>query len=191
MNTRYFKSASAFRRWLATTGEHSPEQWIGFYKVDSGRGGITYAEELEEALCFGWIDGLRQSVDAVSYRIRFTPRRPKSIWSRVNIGHAERLKQAGKMTPAGLKAYAARDTARSGIYTYEQAAGTLSPEVRKTFQADKRAWDFFQSRPAGYQRTAIRWVRSAKKEETRQRRLAQLIEDSSQGRRLAPLARKD
>lgn len=191
MNTRFFKAASDFRRWLETNGERAPEQWVGFYKVDSGKGGITYAEALDEALCFGWIDGLRKSVDAVSYRIRFTPRRPKSIWSRVNIGHAERLKQSGKMTPAGLKAHVARDVARTNRYSFERADCELSAEARRTFQADKRAWDFFQSQPPGYQRTAIWWVVSARRAETRQRRLSQLIEDSTQGRRPAPLARKE
>lgn len=188
MNPRFFRSASDFRRWLQANGRSAVELWLGFYKVDAGKGGITYAEALDEALCFGWIDGVRKRVDAISYQIRFTPRRPKSHWSRVNIGHAERLKQSGKMTPAGLAAYAARDAARVGRYTYEQTASTLPPELLRRFQARKRAWDFFQSQPPGCQRKTVRWVMSAKREETRRRRLTHLIEDSTEGRRLRPLA---
>ena len=183
MNARFFRSASDFRRWLQANGRSAVELWVGFYKVDSGKGGIPYAEALDEALCFGWIDGVRKRVDAISYQIRFTPRRPKSHWSRVNIGHAERLKQSGKMTPAGLAAYAARGAARRDRDRDEQTADPLSPELRRYFQAQQRAWGFFQSQPPGCRRRAVRWVMSAKREETRRRRLTHLIEHTKQGRR--------
>ena len=181
---RHFKSASDFRHWLEVNHTSVNELWVGFFKKDSGKGGLTYAEALDEALCFGWIDGLKKRVDELSYTHRFTPRKPKSNWSRSNIAHVERLKEAGRMTSAGLKAYAARKPERSGVYSFENAPRTLGPADEKQFQADKAAWEFFWRQPPGYQRIAIWYVTSAKKPETRARRLARLIAESRSGRRL-------
>ena len=162
------------------------EIWVGFFKKYSGKGGLTYAEAVDEALCFGWIDGLKKRVDELSYTHRFTPRKPKSNWSRINIQHVERLKKAGRMTPAGLEAYAAREPQRSGVYSFENAPRKLAAADEKQFKADKTAWEFFQQQPPGYQRLAIWWVVSAKKPETRARRLGQLIAESRHRRRLGP-----
>jgi uncharacterized protein YdeI (YjbR/CyaY-like superfamily) len=188
MNLKHFKSAAEFRRWLELNHARESELWVGFFKKDSGKGGLTYAEALDEALCFGWIDGLKKRVDEVSYTHRFTPRKPASNWSRLNLQHVERLKQAGRMTPAGLCAYEARRPERSGVYSFENAPRELTPLDERQFKAEPMAWEFFQRQPPGYQRTAIWWVVSAKKPETRARRLAQLIADSHHARRLVQLS---
>lgn len=190
MKLKYFKTAPAFRQWLEANHASTTELWLGFYKKDSGKGGITYAEALDEALCFGWIDGVRKRVDALSFTQRFTPRKPKSIWSLINIGHVERLTKAGRMQPAGLKAFAARTAAKSGVYSFENKPRQLMPALERQFKSDKAAWDFFQQQTPGYRRLASFWVMSAKQEETRQRRFAQLISDSKQGRRLGVVAGK-
>jgi uncharacterized protein YdeI (YjbR/CyaY-like superfamily) len=182
---KFFKSASDFRQWLEANHAGVRELWVGLYKKDSGQVGLTYAEAVDEALCFGWIDGLKKRVDKLSYTHRFTPRKPRSIWSRINIQHVERLKKTGRMRPAGLKAYAARDPMKSGVYSFENAARKLALADERRFKADKTAWDFFQQQPPGYRRLSIWWVVSAKKEATRARRLAQLMEDSGNARRLA------
>ena len=164
------------------------EIWVGFFKKDSGKGGLTYAEAVDEALCFGWIDGLKKRVDELSYTHRFTPRKPKSNWSRINIQHVERLKKAGRMTPAGLEAYAAREPQRSGVYSFENAPRKLTAADEKQFKADKTAWEFFQQQPPGYQRLAIWWVVNAKKPGTRARRLGQLIAESRKAHRLGQVS---
>jgi len=181
---KYFQSASEFRRWLGLNHARQNELWVGFFKKDSGKGGLTYAEAVDEALCFGWIDGLKKRVDELSYTHRFTPRKPKSIWSRINIQRVERLKRAGRMTLAGLDAYGAREPERSGVYSFENAPRKLAAAAEKEFKADKTAWKFFQQQPPGYQRLAIGWVVSAKKPETRARRLGQLIAESRNARRV-------
>jgi len=188
MKLKYFKSAADFRDWLEANHVSTTELWLGFYKKDSGKGGITYAEALDEALCFGWIDGLKKRVDELSFTQRFTPRKPKSIWSLINIGHVARLTKAGRMKPAGLTAFAARTAASSGVYSFENKPRELSPAMKRQFKADKAAWEFFQQQPPGYRRLVIFQVMSAKQEETRQRRLAQLMKDSKQGRRLGMLS---
>ena len=188
MKVTYFKSAADFRRWLEANHASVSELWVGFFKKDSGKGGITYAEAVDQALCFGWIDGLKKRVDDLSYTHRFTPRKPKSNWSRINIKHAERLKRAGRMTTAGLKAFARRDAKRSGVYSFENAPRKLRPADERRFKADRAAWKFFRQQPPGYRRIAAWWVVSARKDETRARRLSRLIEDSGNGRRLAQLA---
>jgi uncharacterized protein YdeI (YjbR/CyaY-like superfamily) len=190
MKARYFGSPADFRQWLMANHGRVVELWVGFYKKDSGRGGLTYAEALDEALCFGWIDGLRKKVDALSFKIRFTPRRANSVWSRVNLRHVGRLKKSGRMMPAGLKVHAERNPAKSGIYAFENRTGRLTHTDERKFKANKPAWNFFRSQAPWYQRNAIWWVVSAKKEVTRHRRLAKLIEDSAHGRWLAQLARR-
>jgi uncharacterized protein YdeI (YjbR/CyaY-like superfamily) len=178
MKIKFFKSAAECRRWLERNHNRVTEQWFGFYKKDSGKRGITYQEALDEALCFGWIDGLKKSVDESSYTFRFTPRKPKSVWSLVNTRRAEELRKLGRMKPAGLIALDARDPEKSGIYSFENRPRQLSDSCEKEFKAHKEAWEFFQGQPPGYQRTASFWVMSAKQEATRLQRLARLISNS-------------
>jgi uncharacterized protein YdeI (YjbR/CyaY-like superfamily) len=188
MKVTHFISASAFRRWLEENHDQVRELWVGFYKKDSGKTGITYGEALNEALCFGWIDGIKKRVDVLSYTHRFTPRQPRSIWSLVNIKRAQELIRLGLMMPAGLKAFEARDAQRSGIYSFENDARQLGVTYEKKFKANKEAWGFFQAQPPGYRRLASWWVMSAKQDATRWRRLDRLVSDSDQRRRLAALA---
>ena len=164
--------------------------WVGFHKKNSGKKSITYAEALDEALCFGWIDGVRKSVDESSYTIRYTPRKSKSIWSRVNTKRAEELSKLGRMKPSGLEAFALRDPQRSGIYSFETSARKLATAYEIKFRAKKRAWDYFQNQPPGYRKLATFWVMSAKKDETRLRRLEQLIGVSAEARRLGIMSSK-
>ena len=184
MNPRFFKTSADFREWLDQNHESLKELWVGYYKKGSGKPSISYPESVREALCFGWIDGLRKSIDEHSYKIRFTPRRPTSIWSNVNINYVEELKKLGLMEPAGLKAYAVRDPKKSGIYAFEREAVELSEPLVKKFRANKRAWNFFQAQPPYYRTTCVYWIMSAKKEETQQRRLERIINSSAAGIRL-------
>ena len=181
MKPKFFSSPEQFRQWLEQNHDRADELQVGFHKKDSGKKSITYPQALDEALCFGWIDGVRRRLDETSYTIRFTPRKPKSIWSNVNVRHAERLKKEGRMAEPGLKAYALRDPKRTGIYAFENEAREFSPEFEKKFRANKPAWEFFQSEPPSIRRTCIFWVMSAKKEETRLRRLDFLIDSASKG----------
>jgi uncharacterized protein YdeI (YjbR/CyaY-like superfamily) len=183
----FFTSQTQFRTWLERNHAKAPELWVGFYKRRSGRAGITYRQALDEALCWGWIDGVRKGVDDISYTTRFTPRKPKSNWSLVNIDRARELTKRGQMTAAGLKAFDERDEDKARRYSYEQESPKLDRAYEKRFRANAKAWGFFQSQPAGYKRTATWWVMSAKREETRMRRLATLIEDSTNELRLAML----
>ena len=184
MEIVHFSSQQEFRKWLAKNHAIANELFVGFYKKSCAKEGATYSEVLDEALCFGWIDGVRRSVNSESYMIRFTPRSPKSIWSLVNVRRAQALANAGKMAEAGRKAFAARQAHRTGIYSFEQKRPGLAPKYKRLFRANPRAWEFFAKQAPWYQRTAGFWVSSAKQEETRLRRLARLIEDSGNGRRL-------
>jgi len=190
MKVTYFTSPSQFRRWLDRYHDKESELWVGFHKKHSGKPSITYNEALDEALCFGWIDGVRKSVNETSYTIRFTPRKAKSIWSLVNIGHVERLKKLGRMKPSGQKAFAARDEKRSGVYSFENAPRKLDAAYEKKFKANKKAWAFFQSQPPGYQRIGRFFVMSAKQEETRLRRLDSLSSGSGKGLRIGVITSK-
>ena len=190
MEPQFFETPSEFRAWLEEHHEGANELWVGFYKKGSGRPSITWPESVDEALCFGWIDGLRRSIDDERYVIRFTPRKSRSTWSLVNIRRVEELSRLGRMRPAGLRAFEARREKASGTYSYEQRyAATLDPDGEKRFRANRRAWDFFQAQSPSYRRAATWWVVSAKKEETRRKRLATLIEDSAAGRTVKPLTR--
>jgi uncharacterized protein YdeI (YjbR/CyaY-like superfamily) len=180
---KFFKGPADFHKWLLKNHQTSKELFVGFYKKSSGKKSITYPEALDEALCFGWIDGVRRSLDDISYTTRFSPRKPKSIWSLINVRHVERLKQEDRMQPSGLVAYALREDKRTGIYSFENRPRELSPEFQELFQKNKKAWEFFQKEPPGIQRTCTFWVMSAKQEETRLRRLKQLIESSAKGQR--------
>jgi uncharacterized protein YdeI (YjbR/CyaY-like superfamily) len=180
----FFRSASEFRRWLEKHHETTRELWVGFYKKDSGRRGTTYAEAVDQALCYGWIDGIKKRVDDEAYMHRFSPRTSKSVWSNINARRAEDLARLGLMQPRGLEAFEARDRARSGIYSFESQPKTLSPELERRFKANKKAWLFFQAQPPGYRRVVIFMVMSAKQDETRERRLDRLMKASEKGRRL-------
>lgn len=187
---KFFKTPEEFRRWLTDNHAKVSELWVGFYKVDSGRPSITWKESVDQALCFGWIDGLRKSIDDKSYKIRFTPRKSTSNWSKVNIKRYGELLEQGLIQPAGKKVYEATATRRRN-YSYEQEQRALSEEYLDIFRKKKRAWKYFSEQAPWYQRTSSYWVMSAKKEETRLRRLAQLIADSEQGKRLGLIAGKD
>jgi uncharacterized protein YdeI (YjbR/CyaY-like superfamily) len=181
---RFFGSAAAFRRWLEKNHAKVDELWIGFWKKGSGRTGLTYLEAVEESLCFGWIDGLKKKHDADSFKHRFTPRRPRSIWSAINIRRVEALKKAGRMAEPGLRAFALLDPSRSSVYSFENRDGTLDPEYERRFRAKKKAWAFFEAQPPGYRRICTHYVMSAKRPETRERRLARVMAESAAGRRL-------
>lgn len=189
MSPTFFATPADFRAWLEQHHADTREFFVGFYKVGSGRLSITWPQAVDEALCFGWIDGVRKRIDDASYMIRFTPRKASSTWSKVNIDRVAELTRLGLMQPAGLKAFEQRSEAKSGIYAYERLNAALDATQEQQFRANSGAWEFFQAQPAWYQRTAIWWVISAKRGETRQKRLATLIEDSAQGRTIAQLTR--
>ena len=190
MEPTYFATPAEFRAWLEEHHADADELLIGFHKKASGRPSITWPESVDEALCFGWIDGVRRGVDADSYSIRFTPRRKRSIWSTVNVKRARELIESGRMTPAGLAAFEARTEERSGVYSFERAEEPrLDGEREARFRANPGAWEWFHAQPPWYRRAALHWVLSAKREETRERRLATLIEDSAAGRTVKPLTR--
>ena len=180
----FFASAAAFRKWLERNHATRPELWMGYWKKDAGRKGISYAEAVEEALCFGWIDGIAKGIDAERYMQRFTPRRPGSIWSAINLKKVERLKAEGRMAKAGLEAVERRDPKRTGIYSFENQEVDLAPAFEKRFRAKRRAWDFVTAQPPGYRRLMKYWVMSAKREETRESRFSRLVEASAAGKRI-------
>jgi len=182
-----FRTAAAFRAWLEKHHATDTELEVRLFKVHAAHRGITYSQALDEALCFGWIDGVTHSLDEDSYRQRFTPRKARSTWSRRNVEHVERLTKAGRMAPPGLAAYAARDEQRTGIYSFEQARPGLIPAYLKAFRAHAAAWTYYQRQAPGYRRMTAHWVMSATKEETRARRLAVLIGSSARGRKIPPL----
>ena len=176
---RSFTTAAAFRAWLAQHHATETELVVRLFKVGAAAHGMGYVEALDEALCVGWIDGVRRGYDDVSFTIRFTPRKPKSIWSNVNVAKVEALIAAGRMRPAGIAAYAARDAARTGIYSFEKGAATFAPSYVRQFRAARTAWAWFEAQPPGYRRLMTHRVMSAKQEETRQRRLNALIDASA------------
>lgn len=181
----FFKTPSDFRTWLQQHASRERELVVGFYKKDSGHPSISWPESVDEALCVGWIDGVRKGIDEISYQIRFTPRKASSIWSAVNIGRVEALIAEGRMTAAGLVAFEKRSEAKSRTYAYEQAAEpTLTPAAEQQFKANAAAWQHFMAQPPGYRRQMLWWIASAKQPATRDKRLAKLIEASDQGKRL-------
>jgi uncharacterized protein YdeI (YjbR/CyaY-like superfamily) len=185
----FFETPAEFRAWLEAHHETATEFWVGFYKKASGKSSMTWSEAVDQALCFGWIDGVRRSVGGDGYANRFTPRKPRSNWSNVNIAKVEALTAQGLMMPAGLRAFEQRDAARSGVYSFERRPEALPPEYEARFKERPAAWDFYQRQPPGYRRLTTHWVTSAKREETRVKRLAMLIKDSANGRRIAQLTR--
>jgi uncharacterized protein YdeI (YjbR/CyaY-like superfamily) len=182
----FFKSAAAWRKWLEKNHDKADELLVGFHKVSSGNGGITYKEALDEALCFGWIDGVRRGGE-LTWTIRFTRRRPKSIWSQINIKRIAELSAEGRMHPAGIAMFEARDPARQNRYSFENRSAAFSADEEAAFRANRKAWENFCAMPPSYRHPATWWVVSAKREETRARRLATLIADSLAGRRIKPL----
>ena len=184
-----FTTASSFRKWLRTNHQKATELLISITKAGASKPGISYAEALDEALCYGWIDGVRRRIDDEHFSIRFSPRKPKSIWSRINVAHVARLNAAGRMTKAGLAAFAAREEARTGVYSFEKPPAELPASYARAFRADKAAWEWFQAQAPWYRRTTIHWVVGAKREETRERRLAQLIASSARRSPVAHLNR--
>jgi uncharacterized protein YdeI (YjbR/CyaY-like superfamily) len=189
VSPRFFKTPADFRKWLERNHTGARELLVGFHKKASGTPSITWPESVDQALCFGWIDGIRRRVDDDTYTIRFTPRRRGSIWSAVNIRRAGELEDLGLMTPAGRAAFAAKLEYKSGIYSYEQRPADLPEPYAGRFRKHPAAWAFYQALPPSYRKTASWWVVSAKKEETRLKRLDHLIEEASKERpfgRLAP-----
>ena len=184
MKPIFFRSAAEFRRWLEKHHETAREIWVGFYKMDSGKRGIAYADAVDQALCFGWIDGIRKRIDEEGYTNRFSPRTAKSVWSTINIKRVEELRRLGLMRPPGVKAFDTRDPARSGIYSFETRPKTLAPALERRFKANKKAWLFFQAQPQGYRRVIVFMVMSAKQDETRERRLDRVMKASEKGLRL-------
>jgi uncharacterized protein YdeI (YjbR/CyaY-like superfamily) len=184
MPPTFFAAPAAFRKWFEKHHEKESELLVGFYKKDSGKPSITWPESVDEALCFGWIDGVRRRIDDVSYSIRFTPRKAISNWSAINIARVAELAKLGLMRPAGLRAFERRRDDKSAIYAYENPVRTLAPDDEKRFRANRNAWAYFTAQAPWYQRVAIYWVTGAKRVETRERRLAALIDDSAKRKRL-------
>lgn len=184
MDVVFFESQAEFREWLLKNHDKTSEIWVGFRKKNSGLPSATYHQAVDEALCFGWIDGIRKSIDDTSYTNRFTPRKRRSNWSEVNIKRVGELIELGLMHPAGLKAFEARDQDKTGQYSYEARTREMNEAAVATFKANPKAWEFFQAQAPSYQKLANWWVFSAKQEATRQRRLAKLIEHSEKGERL-------
>ena len=180
----FFATEADFRRWLEANHQNAPELLVGFWKKSSGKPSIDWPQARDQALCFGWIDGHRKSLGDEAYTIRFTPRRKGSIWSKVNVERFEALKANGVMTSAGERAYE-QNKGKTGLYSYENEQKELTLAEEAAFKENKAAWADWEKRPRGYRKTVLHWITSAKRDETRAKRLAQLIEDSAAGRRIA------
>jgi uncharacterized protein YdeI (YjbR/CyaY-like superfamily) len=183
---RFFATPAAFRQWLQKNHDSVSELWVGFRKKATGKASITWPESVDQALCYGWIDGIRKSIDEESYMIRFTPRKRGSVWSAVNTRRAHELIELALMQPAGARAFAGRDEEKTKQYSFERTDVELSQTQQKQFRANRKAWQFWQSQPPSYRKMAKWWVNSAKQEATRERRLTRLIAESEAGRRLGP-----
>jgi uncharacterized protein YdeI (YjbR/CyaY-like superfamily) len=179
----YFASEAEFRAWLKANHESAPDLLVGFWKKSSGKPSIDWPQARDQALCFGWIDGIRKSLGEEAYTIRFTPRRKGSIWSKVNVERYEALTADGQMTPAGVRAYE-ENKHKSGLYAYENKLAALDPADEKLFRKNKAAWTDWERRPPGYRKTILHWVTSAKKPETRAKRLAILIDSCARGEKI-------
>ncbi|MBT8206860.1 MAG: YdeI/OmpD-associated family protein [Acidimicrobiia bacterium] len=189
-NPTFFPARADFRAWLEEHHATTTHLWVGFYKKATNKASVTWEETVDEALCYGWIDGIRKSRDDESYMIRFTPRKPRSVWSQRNIDIVERLTAEGRMKPEGLAAFAFKDVHPDSGYTTATLDGALTDEMVTRFKQTPTAWEFFQEQPPGYRRQAASWVTSAKREETRERRLGTLIGDSLNGQRIKQLRRQ-
>jgi uncharacterized protein YdeI (YjbR/CyaY-like superfamily) len=184
MKLIFFPTQKDLRKWFEKNHKKEKELWAGFYKVSSGKPSITWSQSVDEAICFGWIDGIRKSVDEESYCIRFTPRNPKSNWSAINIKKAKALIEFGQIKPEGLRLFNLRNEEKSKVYSYENAAVEFEKSFEKKFKANKNAWKYFQSAPPSYRKVTTRWVMSAKQEATRLKRLNELIIDSAAGKKI-------
>jgi len=186
---KFFRTAHDFRKWLGIYHTKKDELWVGYHKRATGKLSMTWPESVNEALCYGWIDGIRKSIDDRAYMIRFTPRRPNSIWSAVNIKNFETLKRAGLILPAGQGAFDAKKEKHTNRYSFEQGTLTLLPAYEKKFKSNKTAWEFFQSLPPSVKKPSIWYVMSAKREDTQLRRLFKLMRCSEKGQRIPELRR--
>lgn len=184
MNPIFFSNPSEFRAWLEKNHHKETELWVGYYRVDTGKPTMTWSDSVDQALCFGWIDGIRKKVDDESYCIRFTPRKQGSNWSKVNIAKVEELKKKGLMHTAGLKAYSHRKENNSGIYSFENEIRDLPEEYATIFRKNTPAWEFYSATPPSYRKTMTHWILSAKQEVTRMKRLEKLIAESGNKRRI-------
>lgn len=190
MNPKFFKTQKDLRKWFEKNYKKTEEQWIGYYKKSTGKESITWPESVDEAICFGWIDGLRKSIDDESYMIRFTPRKPESNWSAVNIKKVEELTKLGLMKAEGIEAYKKRKDHKSKIYTYEQKEVKLDKKYEEIIKANKKAWEYFSTKLApSYKKVSISWVMSAKREETKLNRLNILIASSAKGEKIPELTK--
>ncbi len=178
----FFNSPAEFNTWLKEHHHKAEELWVGFYKVSTGKPSMTWSESVDEALCYGWIDGIRKTIDAESYKMRFTPRRPNSNWSAVNIAKVAELTKQGRMKPAGIAIFEKRTESRSGVYTYENAEVSLSPFLLEQFKQHDAAWKYFERYSPSCRKLYTRWIMSAKQETTQRKRLAELIQDCESGR---------
>jgi uncharacterized protein YdeI (YjbR/CyaY-like superfamily) len=183
MKPIFFPTPGAFRAWLKKHHKTADELWVGYYRKECGKPTISWSESVDEALCFGWIDGIRKKISDEAYTNRFTPRRAGSNWSAINIAKVEQLTRAKRMQPAGLAAYAKRTEARSRVYTYERASQAFDKALEKKFKANKKAWAFFEAQPPYYRKLMTGWVNGGKQEETRLRRLDKLIKACESGTR--------
>ena len=186
----FFKTPAAFRKWLERNHQTQDELWVGYYKTATGKSSVTWPESVNEALCFGWIDGMRKSIDETAYMIRFTPRRPNSIWSALNIKNFEALKKAGRIHPAGQAAYDAKKDKLTHRYSFEQGTLKFLPTYERKFKSNKTAWKYFQSLPVSVRKPSIWYVMSARREETQLRRLDKLIQCAEAGERIPELRRR-
>lgn len=184
MTATFFPTPEDFRKWLEKNHTTEKELLVGFWKVGTKKPSMTWSESVDQALCFGWIDGVRKSIDDESYSIRFTPRKPTSIWSAVNIRKVEELTKAGLMTEAGRKAFELRKEEKSAIYSHEKEPATLDPEFEKQFKANKKAWEFFSIQAPSYKKVMLHWIMSAKQEKTRLSRLEKTIRESELEKRV-------
>ncbi len=190
MKPLFFKTPTELRKWFVKNHDKSTEQWIGYYKKATKKESITWDESVEEAICFGWIDGLRKSIDDEAYMIRFTPRKPNSFWSLKNMKTIKVLIEKGLMHEAGLAIYAQRDEKKTGVYAFEQKKIVFSTDYENTFKENKKAWTFFTTQAPSYKRLVTYWVMSAKQEKTRIKRLNELINDSENHLRVKQFRRR-
>ena len=183
----FFDSPEAFYAWLEANHRSAAEVWVGYWKRHTGKPSLTWSQAVDQALCFGWIDGVLKSIDEESHRQRFTPRKPTSNWSKVNIEKVARLTAEGKMRPAGVAAFERRAPDAGDAYSFEREHATFEPDQEKRFRASRKAWAFWESQPPSYRRAATHWVTSAKRPETREKRLGELVDDSANGLRVKQL----
>lgn len=188
MKLVFFPTQKDLRKWFEKYHKKEKELFVGYYKVSSGKPSVTWSQSVDEALCFGWIDGIRRSVDGESYCIRFTPRNPKSNWSAVNIKKVDDLTKLGLMKPEGLKAFGFCKEEKSKIYAYENPDVLFDKSSEKLFKANKKAWVFYQTKTPTYRKVTTRWVMSAKQESTRLKRLNELITDCAAGRNIKAMS---